>query len=175
MVVALLLTSACATKPAPQPAAAPDEITHFRVPVRASLDSTLKLARLAIGVVNGSHLEKPERDKVLISTRYERERDKGITQVTIFASVIRKPSAADSGATIVELQAWAVDLIDEVRTKTLSGRSIPRLQSNAPIGESAQHVPYLVTPSKMPLDWPRLEEVLAAFVALTRKPGPAGI
>ena len=174
LVVALLLTSACATKPSPQPVVAPDEITHFRVPVKASLDSTLKLARLAIGVVNGSHLEKPERDKVLISTRYERERDKGITQVTIFASVIKKPSPADSGATIVELQAWAVDLIDEVRTKTLSGRNIPRLQSNAPIGESAQHVPYLVTPSKMPLDWPRLEEVLAALVALTRKPSPTG-
>ncbi len=168
-VVALLLTSACATRPAPQPVAAPSEITHFRVPVNAPLDSTLKLARLAIGVVNGSHQEKPERDKVLISTRYERERDKGITQVTIFASVHRKPSAADSGATIVELQAWAVDLLDEVRTKTLSGRSIPRLQTNAPIGESAQHVPYLVTPSKMPLDWPRLEEVLAALVTISPK------
>lgn len=138
--------------------------------MRASLDSTLKLARLAIGIINGSHIEKPQRDKILISTKYERERDKGITQITIFASVYRKPSEVDSGATIVELQAWAVDLVDEVRTKTLSGRPIPRLQSNAPIGESTQHVPYLVTRSKTPLDWPRLEEVLAALVALSPKP-----
>ena len=139
------------------------------MPVRASLDSTLKLARLAIGVVNGSHQEKPQRDKVLISTRYERERDKGITQITIIAAVHRKPSASDSGAIIVELQAWAVDLIDEVRTKTLSGRRIPTLQSNAPIGESVQNVPYLVTPSRMPLDWPRLEEVLTALVTIAPK------
>lgn len=142
------------------------------MPVRASFDSTLRLARVAIGIVNGSHEERPQRDRVLISTRYERERDKGITQVAIFATVHRKSSAADSGATIVELQAWAVDLLDQVRTRTLSGRRIPSLQSNAPIGESAQHEPYLVTPSRTPLDWPRLEEVLHALVAIMPKRTP---
>ena len=166
----MALAGACASSPVVNPTqAAPDEITHFRVPVKASLDSTLKLTRQAISIVNGSHQEKPQRDKVLISTQYESERDKGITQITIIASGQKKPSAPESGATIVELQAWAVDLLDQVRTKTLSGRPIPRLQSNAPIGESVQHVPYLVTRSKLPQEWPRLEEVLAALVTMSQK------
>lgn len=170
--ITAIALGACAPGQQPQqPAAAPDEITHFRVPVHLSVDSTVKLARFALSTINGSiNQERTDKQRILVTTQYTREGATFHTQVTIVAAVQKRQVGASSDTTVVELTAWALDHADAVRTKTLSGRPIPRLSSNAPIGSSQQDRPYLVTQSRLPEEWRKMEEVLVALVAISRKP-----
>ena len=171
--MALVVAAACASTPAPQqPVTTPDEITYFRVPIALPADSAVKLARFALGTINGTIKETPSRQRVLVSTQHTREGAAFHRQITIVAAVQRKPVGPAADTTVVELSAWAVDQVEAVRTKTLSGRPIPRLQSNAPIGSIAQDRPYLITATKSPDDWRTMEDVLGALVALSSRPRP---
>ena len=132
----------------------------------------MKLARFALGTINGTIREIPNRQRVLVSTQYTREGASFHRNITIVASVQRQPVGINADTTVVELSAWAVDQVEAVRTKTLSGRPIPRLQSNAPIGAVAQDKPYLITATKAPDDWRTMQDVLGALVALSPRPRP---
>ena len=170
---ALLFAAACASTSNTPPASSdPNEITYFRVPIQLPADSAIKIARYALGTINGAIREIPNKERVLVSTQYTREGATFHRSITIVASVHRKPVGAQADTTVVELSAWAVDQVEAVRTKTLSGRPIPRLQSNAPIGAVAQDRPYLITASKAPDDWRTMEEVLGAMVALSPRRRP---
>ena len=143
------------------------------MPVGLPVDSTVKLARFALSTINGSiNQERSNRDRVLVSAQYTREGSTFHRQVTIIAAVQKRPVGANSDTTVVELTAWAVDQVEAVRTKTLSGRPIGKLQTNAPIGSSPQDRAYLVTPSKSPEDWQTMQDVLGALVALSPRPRP---
>lgn len=132
----------------------------------------MKLARFALSTINGSIKETPSSRRVLVSTEYTREGATFHRQITIVAAVQRAPVGAQRDTTVVELSAWAVDQVEAKRTKTLSGRPIPRLESNAPIGSVAQDRPYLITESKAPDDWRTMQDVLSALVALAPRPRP---
>lgn len=173
--ITAITLGSCASGPQPrQPVASnPEEITHFRVPVRLPADSTVKLTRFALSTINGSIAqERTNRDRVLVSTQYTREGATFHRQITIVAAVQRRPVGAQSDTTVVELSAWAVDQVEAVRTRTLSGRPIPRLSSNAPIGSSPQDRPYLVTETRSPEDWRTMQDVLRALVAVAPRPRP---
>lgn len=168
-IAAVSLTYACAsTRNAPPATSDPSEITYFRVPIQLAADSAIKIARYALGTINGAIREIPNKERVLVSTQYTREGASFHRNITIVASVHRKPVGAQADTTVLELSAWAVDQVEAVRTKTLSGRPIPRLQSNAPIGSVAQDRPYLITATKAPDDWRTMQDVLGAIVALSR-------
>ena len=142
------------------------------MPIHLPADSAIKIARYALGTINGAIKEIPTRERVLVSTQYTREGATFHRNITIVATVQRKPVGARADTTVVELSAWAVDQVEAKRTKTLSGRSIPRLESNAPIGSVAQDRPYLITANKAPDDWRTMQDVLGAIVALSPRPRP---
>jgi hypothetical protein len=136
----------------------------------------VKLARYALGEVNGAiQQSKVQRDVIILSTRYTRERKNGgHTEVTIIAAVDRKPARLEPMTTMVELSAWAID-VEPSRTGLAStGRSprdLPTLSTTSPTTvSSSQQQPYRITRDDTE-HWNKLEDVLNTLIDVsTRKP-----
>jgi hypothetical protein len=170
---ALLLAAACASQG--KPTTKVEEAPFFRVPVAASPDSAVKLARFALGEVKGAiQPAKVQREVIILSTQYTRERKNGgHTQITIIAAVDRKPSRLEPVATMVELSAWGIDVEPTstrlVGTSNPSARDLPTLTTTSPrTMSSSQQQPYRITRSDSP-HWTALEDVLNALIDISTK------
>lgn len=136
----------------------------------------MKLARYALGEVGGAIQQaRVQRDVVVIATRYTRERKNGgHTEVTIFAAVDRKPARLEPIATMVELSAWAIDVLPTRTGLSAPGRNprdLPTLTTTSPMTvSSSQEQPYRITRGDT-LHWNKLEDVLNSLIDIsTKKP-----
>lgn len=163
--------AACASAPTK---AKVEEAPFFRLPIAASADSAVKLVRFALGEVNGAiQPARIQRDVIVISTQYTRQRHNGgHTQITIFGAIDRKPARLDPLTTMVELSAWGMDeQPSSTRMAMVPGSRLPTLQTTSPTTvASAQYQPYRITRGDT-LYWSQLEDVLNALIDLsTKKP-----
>jgi hypothetical protein len=138
-------TMATATAPAPA-------IVLLAVP--ASPDSTLALAKFAMGEVDGTLQAIQWRpNAALVSTRYTRNRrGVGMSEIAIVAAVGRQVADASRPLTLVEVRAWAMDSLAQ------------RRQLGAPITTTGTvtHRPRPITLADS-TDWIMVEYVLEAL------------
>ena len=143
----------------------------FRVPVQASPDSAVKLARYALGAIRGAiQPQQIQREVLLVSTQYTRQqRNMRYVQITIIAAIDRKMTEGAVPATMVELSAWAIDLPPQETALAGPRGSLPTLTTTTPYTvSSSQLQPYRIT-RKDAEDWASLEEVLNSLMDLTAK------
>lgn len=152
LAIALVVVGACsaaavATSTAPAPA-----IVLLAVP--ASPESTLTLARFAMGEVDGTLQAIQWRPSAaVISTRYTRNRrGVGMTEIAIVAAVGRMVADTSRPLTLVEVRAWAMDSLAQ------------RRQLGAPITTTGTvtHRPRPITLADS-TDWIMVQYVLEAF------------
>jgi hypothetical protein len=136
-----------ATSTAPAPA-----IVLLAVP--ASPDSTIVLAKFALGEVDGT-LQAIQwmPNAAVLSTRYTRNRrGVGMSEIAIIAAVGRQVADTARPLTVVEVRAWAMDSLAQ------------RRQFGAPITTTGTvtHRPRPITLADS-TDWASVEFVLQAF------------
>jgi hypothetical protein len=151
----------------------PDDAPFLRVAVPVSQDSALKLARFALGTVNGMlQPRRVQRDHIVVSTRYLRTLHSGAqTEVSLIVAIERKRKGPDTSGTMLELSAWAIDVQPDHGVLAMTGSGRGTRVSSAPMRQavsSAQLQPYRLT-RKDVADWRALEEVLYAILDHTAK------
>jgi hypothetical protein len=132
--------------------APPPAIVLLAVP--ASPDSTLALARFALGEVDGTlQAIQWQPNAAVLSTRFtSHRRGVGMSEIAIVAAVGRQVADTARPLTIVEVRAWAMD------------SSATRRQLGAPITTTGTvtYRPRPITFSDS-TEWASVEFVLAAF------------
>jgi len=145
------------TATAPIPAA-----TIVILAVPASPESTVKLAKVALGAIDGLvQLPQVRPAMTTVSTHYVRNRrGGGQTEVAVIAAVDRLPTDTLIPVTRVELGAWALDMAQAVTaTQRRSGLPTTPLSQNAP----AIRRPRAITAADTN-DWKALDIVAEAFI-----------
>jgi hypothetical protein len=155
---ALVLTGAAACATAASVAsvatttAPPPAIVLLAVP--ASPESTLVLAKFALGEVDGTlQAIQWRQNAAVLSTRYTRNhRGVGMSEIAIVAAVGRQVADSTRPLTLVEVRAWAMDSLAQ------------RRQMGAPITNTGTvtHRPRPITLSDS-TDWSSVETVLVVF------------
>ena len=154
MIAALGAVGACARPNIPNltGTAPPPAIVLLAVP--ASPDSTVMLAKFALGEVEGTlQAVQWQPNAAVLSTRYtQNRRGVGMTEIAIVAAVGRQVADTARPLTLVEVRAWAMD------------SSATRRQLGAPITTTGTvtYRPRPITFSDS-TEWASVEFVLAAF------------
>ncbi len=136
----------------------------YTLALPAAPDSALKLARFALGAIDGLQQLPQIRPKMtIISTHYVRNRrGGGQTEVAVMVAVDRQPADTVRVTTVVELRAWALDMAQQQTAgQRRSGVPQTALSTNAP----ALRRPRGITPADT-ADWRSLTSVLEAFEKL---------
>jgi hypothetical protein len=127
--------------------------------VAAAPDSAVKLAKYAMGAIDGTISLPRVRPKLTtVSTHYVRNRrGGGHTEVAVMAAISTEPR---DSVTLVELSAWALDMQQE--------QTYAQRRSRTPATPLSQNAPALKTPRAITVadtsDWRALSDVLDAFV-----------
>lgn len=136
----------------------------YTLALPAAPDSALKLAKFALGAIDGLQQLPQIRPKMtIVSTHYVRNRrGGGQTEVAVMVAVDRLPVDTVPVRTVVELRAWALDMAQQQTAgQRRSGFPSTALSTNAP----ALRRPRGITPADT-LDWQSLTFVLEAFEKL---------
>jgi hypothetical protein len=146
----------CAHAP---PAAAPPAPINVRLAVAAHPDSAVKLAKFAIGAIDGSvQLPKVLPTMTTVSTHYTRDGRRGRpTQIAVIAAVSRTVSDILSPVTIVQLSAWALETPEPLNWQPRRGMPVTPVTTGA-----ASRPPRAITVADTS-DWKLLEIVVEAF------------
>lgn len=153
----------------PQPTAFGPETppTYFVFAVPALPDSALKLAKFALGTIDGSiGLPQIKPRITTVSTHYTRPRyGGGQREVAIIAAVDRVAESSVPPTTLVELAAFALDMA-QAQTAAQRAARVPNtaLSSNAP----ALRRPVPVS-QRDTVDWRSFEAVIEALVSVGGK------
>jgi hypothetical protein len=152
----------------PQPTAlAPDQATYYVFAVPALPDSALKLAKFALGTIDGTiSLPQIKPKFTTISTHYTRPRHGGgQREVAIIAAVDRVPVDGPTPATFVELAAYALDMA-QAQTAGQRRAGVPNtaVSSNAP----ALRRPIPLS-QRDTVDWRSFEAVIEALMSVGGK------
>lgn len=161
--VALAFAASCssATQSAPNAAAKPVPAV-YTLEVAATPDSAVKLAKFAMGAIDGTlSLPRVRPAVTTVSTHYVRNRrGGGQTEVAVMAAVHRQIADSARPVTLVELSAWALDSQQQ--------QTVAQRRSGMPATPLSQNAPALKTPRAITVadttDWRALNDVLDAFV-----------
>lgn len=151
--IGLVAVTACAAASAATMTAPAPAIALLAMP--ASPESTLALAKFALGEVDGTlQAIQWRQNAAVLSTRYTRNsRGVGMSEIAIVAAVGRQVADTSRPLTLVEVRAWAMDSLAQ------------RRQLGAPITTTGTvtHRPRPITLSDS-TDWASVEFVLQAFL-----------
>jgi len=136
----------------------------YTLAVPATPDSAVKLAKSALGSIDGTVQLPQIRPKLTtVSTHYTRNRrGGGQTEVAVMVAIDRTPMDTAAHLTVVELRAWALDMAQQQTAgQRRSGSPQTALSTNAP----ALRRPRAITPVDT-VDWQMLGYVLEALERL---------
>ena len=153
-------TSASSTvSTVPDPNALP---TRMFLAVGASPDSALKLAKFALGTIEGTvQMPKTRPQMFTVANHYLRNRDGGgQTQVAVIAALDRRVRDVLQPVTLVELSVWVLDIPQQLTpAQRRAGVPTTAVTTNAPRFKE----PRAMTPSDT-VYWRSLEYVADALV-----------
>ncbi len=160
--VALFVAAACGATTRAGSSGRPEPAV-FLFDVAAHPDSALKLAKFALGAVDGTvQLPQVRPEMTSVSTHYTRSRrGGGQTQVAIMVAIARRVADTLAPVTQLEVSAWALDMAQQPPSgQRRGGFSGTALSNNAP----ALRRPRAITPQDT-VDFRALEHVVEAFEA----------
>lgn len=159
----LLAAFACSSATAGPRGSARPEPAVFRLDVAGQPDSALKLAKFALGAIDGTvQLPQVRSSMTSVATHYTRSRrGGGQTQVAVIVAVDRHVADSLAPITQVEVSAWALDLAHQATAgQRRSGFPSTALSTNAP----AQRQPRAITPADT-ADFRALEYVVESLIS----------
>lgn len=152
LTIGLVAAGACAAASAATATAPAPAIVLMAMP--ASPESTLALARFALGEVDGTLQAIQWRpNAAVLSTRFTRNhRGVGMSEIAIIAAVGRQVADTSRPLTLVEVRAWAMDSLAQRR----------QLGAAITTTGTVTHRPRPITLADS-TDWASVELVLAAL------------
>jgi hypothetical protein len=165
-----VLIVGCTKAPAsPSPATAPtlapeSTVVVFMLGVIAPRDSAVKLARFAMGIVDGvDELPQTRKEGVVVARRYtQSRRGGGHTDVAIIA-IVQRPERVATETTFVQLSAWALETRADLPMLAPRRRASPAsAAADRPQVAMRPNQPRRITPSDT-VNWAMLQLVLAEF------------